>query len=139
MKRCSSCDTEKSLDAFANRARSKDGKQAYCKACNNVRKKKYLERLRTSGALKYRRTLQKYGVDADSYLALLRSQDHSCGICKEPLVMQGQAAKSACVDHCHTTKKVRGLLCFHCNRALGLFKDSVPALQSVIDYLRNTS
>jgi hypothetical protein len=52
---------------------------------------------------------------------------HSCEICntKENLV----------IDHCHDTKKVRGILCWSCNIALGHFKDSKTNLQKAMDYL----
>lgn len=40
------------------------------------------------------------------------------------------------IDHCHTTGKVRGLLCRQCNIALGKFKEDVTILQSAIAYLK---
>jgi len=43
------------------------------------------------------------------------------------------------VDHCHSSGKVRGLLCHHCNTALGKFQDSVEVLSSAIDYLRKNN
>jgi hypothetical protein len=39
------------------------------------------------------------------------------------------------VDHCHTTQKIRGVLCGYCNRGLGNFKDSKELLESAIKYL----
>jgi hypothetical protein len=40
-----------------------------------------------------------------------------------------------CIDHCHTTGKVRGLLCHACNRALGNFGDNIANLEQAIIYL----
>lgn len=40
------------------------------------------------------------------------------------------------VDHCHSSGKVRGLLCHNCNRALGLFQDSMSSLTRAIEYLK---
>ena len=41
-----------------------------------------------------------------------------------------------CVDHCHTTGEIRGLLCADCNRALGMFQDKEEILLSAISYLK---
>ena len=32
--------------------------------------------------------------------------------------------KELCVDHCHKTGKIRGLLCFACNSGIGHLKDN---------------
>jgi hypothetical protein len=40
------------------------------------------------------------------------------------------------IDHCHNTGKVRGLLCDHCNKGLGLFKDNIDYLNKAIEYLK---
>ncbi|MCY1447865.1 Recombination endonuclease VII [compost metagenome] len=39
------------------------------------------------------------------------------------------------IDHCHTTGKVRGLLCHHCNILLGNARDDVAILEKAIAYL----
>jgi hypothetical protein len=41
------------------------------------------------------------------------------------------------IDHCHSTMKLRGILCSKCNQGLGLFTDSIEKLQGAIDYLLN--
>ena len=43
------------------------------------------------------------------------------------------------VDHCHNKGEVRGLLCYSCNIALGLFKDDINKLKSAISYLQENS
>lgn len=42
MKTCTKCNIEKSLDLFAKRKESLDGKRSQCKACTNLYNKKYV-------------------------------------------------------------------------------------------------
>jgi len=74
--------------------------------------------------------LERYGVDAEWYKKQWIKQDGKCLICTASLEAVGDH-----VDHDHDTLKPRGLLCGHCNRGLGLFRDSVANLRRAIDYL----
>jgi hypothetical protein len=56
-----------------------------------------------------------------------------CAICEEILP---QNTKHIHVDHCHKTNITRGLLCAHCNKGLGFFKDDISNLEKAISYLR---
>ena len=58
-------------------------------------------------------------------------QENKCAICGSVL----SDTNKAFVDHCHNTKKVRGLLCAKCNTLLGMAKDDVSILQNAITYL----
>lgn len=68
-----------------------------------------------------------------AYEAMLRLMDEQrcrCAICGR-LLTQGEAK----VDHCHTTGRIRGVLCNACNVALGLLKDSPALLRRAAQYL----
>lgn len=41
----------------------------------------------------------------------------------------------AYIDHCHTTGKVRGLLCQKCNSGLGLLGDNIEGVLQMVKYL----
>lgn len=70
--------------------------------------------------------------------ALWTAQRGLCAICGTtlafPPVRRG-TTNAACIDHDHTTGKVRGLLCMLCNRGLGNFKDSAEALTRAAEYI----
>lgn len=63
--------------------------------------------------------LDRYGLDRKQQLALLESQDNKCALCEKPIELHMGNNFNACVDHDHNTKQVRGILCGHCNTALG--------------------
>ena len=50
-------------------------------------------------------------------------------------VLDKMCIRDRCIDHCHKTGKIRGLLCDTCNRALGLFKDDIQMLKNSVAYL----
>lgn len=80
-----------------------------------------------AGQSRARTMLRKYGMTPEQYDAMALDQDHVCAICQE--------GSELFVDHDHTTGRVRGLLCKHCNLALGHFRDSTTAMQRAVDYL----
>jgi hypothetical protein len=78
------------------------------------------------------RTLKKlYNLTLEQWQTLLESQFNRCKICKT----DSPGLKGWATDHCHTTGKVRGILCNFCNTGLGLFKDNILILQEAIKYL----
>lgn len=80
---------------------------------------------------------KKYGITLQEYNSMLKQQNGVCAICgeHETTVIKGKVM-SLSVDHCHTTNKVRGLLCNHCNHAIGKLKDDVALLEKAIAYLK---
>ena len=73
-----------------------------------------------------------HGMSLELFNSLREEQNNSCAICKKH---EDDEKLALAVDHCHTTGKIRGLLCANCNRALGLFKDNKDFLKSAITYL----
>ena len=82
----------------------------------------------------------RYGLTLEDYEEILAAQGGACAACGGD---EGdvQTANSAFlyVDHCHTTGKVRGLLCDGCNRAIGFLRDDAHRAWLLIHYLAQTS
>jgi len=78
-----------------------------------------------------------YGIDMSDYQRMFVEQDGVCVICKHPETAKSKNGdvKWLSVDHDHTTKAVRGLLCAACNHMLGHSRDSAVFLRSAADYL----
>jgi Autographiviridae endonuclease VII len=82
------------------------------------------------GARRQFRYLQRrYGISRADYDALLTSQGGVCPLCGKP------SKKTLCVDHCHATGTIRGLLCRQCNFALGCLADDQAAMIAALAYL----
>lgn len=79
---------------------------------------------------------RKYGLTSVQWDELLTSQGGRCLICKTD---KPTGKKPWDTDHCHTTGRVRGILCHHCNVLLGHAKEDVDTLRSAIEYLENHS
>lgn len=77
---------------------------------------------------------RRYGLTLEDYDRMLEAQDGKCAICGEFDETFGRLV----IDHCHDRKKVRGLLCSICNRALGGFRDSPELLSRAVAYLNLT-
>lgn len=77
-----------------------------------------------------------YGISLDDYLAMFEAQRGLCKVCSRPETRTNRGVvMRLAVDHCHTTGKVRGLLCADCNRAIGLLADSPDRLRAAAMYL----
>lgn len=135
MKTCSTCNIEKSLDSFRiSKRKDKQWHSNICKECTNAQymDKYYEDHLNRKEKLKHKARYLTYGITGEQFKALLKKQNNCCAICGSK-VAGGRGDWH--VDHCHTTNKVRGLLCHHCNTGLGLFKDSTELLKLAAEYL----
>jgi hypothetical protein len=82
-----------------------------------------------SASPKRRAHLRRYGISPAEYDALLAKQGGACAICRK------RSKQRLCVDHCHVTGMVRGLLCHECNGALGYLRDDQASLVAALAYL----
>jgi hypothetical protein len=87
------------------------------------------ERTRDREWHRKRRFQEVYGISLADYDLMLARQRGVCAICK-------RSDQVLCVDHCHATGKVRGLLCAKCNSTLGFCDDDPKRLLAAIAYLQ---
>lgn len=102
-----------------------EAERAYRKAYN----KKYHGALENKRRKRARDLEVKYGLTVQQYEAMIADQSNLCLICGDTMVA------APIVDHCHSTGKVRGLLCKDCNTGLGHFRDNTSSLSRAITYL----
>jgi len=102
--------------------------RAYAKTYKKTYYKANKEKIK-SQALEY-----KYNITLKEKNIMLKKQNNKCKICKINLFKI-----KSCIDHCHTTNKVRGILCDSCNVGLGHFKDSTEILTKAINYLEEAA
>lgn len=129
---CQKCCAEKHITEFEHQ-KNRPNPRKVCKLCrytlrdkrkeNEVakeRKKKWTLENRDH----IRRRLEKamYGTTKEE---IGRS---CCDICG--------STKRLCIDHCHTTSEVRGILCTLCNTGLGMFKDNTENMIKAVLYLK---
>lgn len=81
---------------------------------------------------------KNYGITKEEYDLMFTTQQGVCAICGNPeraVKNKSQTLRNLAVDHCHTTGKIRGLLCTHCNQGIGNFRDNPDFLTKAIEYL----
>ena len=70
----------------------------------------------------------RYRVTEAYYEKLHKKAKGRCQIC-------GKKTK-LCVDHCHDSNEIRGLLCKPCNTGLALLGDSIEGIKKALKYLK---
>jgi hypothetical protein len=123
-----------------------------CDDCKGLsteyRKRKYYERHEANKA-KMRSDYQRkreenldykiaraYGITKAQWYQILEAQDGTCAICKGGADCGGSRPDAKFhVDHCHETGRIRGLLCAHCNQAIGLLRVRPDIALAAAEYL----
>ncbi|MFE9119255.1 endonuclease VII domain-containing protein [Streptomyces sp. NPDC007172] len=117
-KQCRTCGEVKPHSEWHRNATASDGLSTRCKACRAVQGRE--------GHLK-----RQYGMTKADRDSLVESQMGLCVICL--------FAPAVHVDHCHQTGRVRGVLCFNCNSAIGKLGDDPDTVRRAAAYLEGNS
>jgi hypothetical protein len=122
---CPACQSAQPTSNFPANRSAADGLAGYCKPCHNAKGKATAKRL--YGSTRDYHLRRRYGLTSADVDAMIEAQGGTCATCN---------AKPEHVDHDHATGKVRGVLCFNCNQALGNVRDSAETLTRLRSYLR---
>lgn len=103
---------------------------------NKCKSEGYQQRYAATGKKYANNLLRRLGVTEENYAALEKKQRGLCAVCLKPesRKRKGKIIRLA-VDHDHTTKKVRALLCSRCNVALGLLRESLVIIAALRNYV----
>lgn len=154
---CYLCTKEKCLSEFPKDKHNKDGHTYDCRVCRRQKeklwraenkdvvkeinfrskdkRKEYYDSEIGINSSRKAHLKRKFNITLEEYNKISEEQGHVCQICKKPETCIRN--KFLCVDHNHTTGKIRGLLCNNCNRAIGLFAENTEFLKNAINYLNN--
>jgi hypothetical protein len=124
-KRCGRCGEFKELQAFPKNKNKRDGRHSNCKPCHIAQTRESFERL--FGSWKNYLIEYRYGASEDDVKSLLEKQEQQCAICRQP--------RPTHIDHNHSTGRLRGILCFNCNRLIGYADDDTAWFRKAIAYL----
>jgi Recombination endonuclease VII len=112
-----------------NRERARRYRETNKEEINKRARARYHAHKHESASPARKAQLRRYGISPAEYDALLAKQGGACAICRK------RSKGRLCVDHCHVTGMVRGLLCNECNGALGYLKDDQASLVAALAYL----
>jgi len=117
LKKCTRCRAEKPKDKehFPLHNKTKDGLDSWCRKCRaSYRNEICRGRFRN--------------VISDEHLKSIKSTTKECVIC-------GDSNSKLVVDHDHKTGQIRGMLCNHCNRGIGHFRDDPILMRFAATYI----
>ena len=146
-KACSGLSCQKALRAeLARLRRAKNPEQARAKAReyeSRPERKQAVASYRKAYQSDYRKReyalaqkreaehLFRVGITHERRAEVLALQQGLCVICGRKLRKHSNSSLLGYADHCHTSGKFRGLLCFGCNTFLGVLADSAEACRAV--------
>ena len=136
-KQCAKCEQFKDLLDFSPTRGKAFGVNSWCKACIAQLKNEHytLEKARAEHLWRV------YGLTTEEYEQMLLDQNGLCACCGQPEKRRAGRKKRSenipllHVDHCHTTGRIRGLLCSACNTALGLLEEDPQRIMALLHYV----
>lgn len=141
VKWCHRCAQLKHLSEFHRCSTGSQGVQGRCKECNTVIMREYREKNPNVARdhVRLARWKRQTGSTRQDYERLFVEQEGGCAICGRATSQRRNndgTLRPLAFDHCHSTGKIRGLLCTNCNAAIGLLNDDPALLEAAIAYLK---
>lgn len=137
MKPCKSCKITKPLTEFFKDKALKDKHASKCKLCKTKSTYEWREKNKDHYNAKMRayhkenyhtERLYRYNLSREAYNSML---EHQKGLCKLCGKANESTKRSFAIDHCHTSGKVRGILCYGCNRLMVLLDDEILLAKAI--------
>lgn len=135
---CNTCKELKTFDKFSKKNGSKRAYSHRCKVCHNdyvrnVWYKNNCESQRTATKKykadnKFKVLSKKYNTTEAVIKKLFKNSNNSCEVCG--------TGHNLCVDHCHTSGVVRGILCKSCNTSLGMLREDSDRILKLAEYAK---
>lgn len=124
--KCAICKEVKPLSAFYKNRCRKNGHDSLCIPCKKVTRPKTGRRdnLKT-----------RYNITPEEWTEMFTKQNQRCAVCKTTESAYRNNKPRFCVDHCHATGKIRGILCSKCNAAIGMIDENPEILKGIAEYL----
>lgn len=122
IKKCTKCHESHDINLFKITNKETNKRHTRCEDCR-------LEDQRIASRRHHIKVA--FGITIEQYELLAKN---GCNICKRTIIAKNKTRM--CVDHDHETGKIRGILCNHCNRFLGAFKDRIDLIEKAIEFVR---
>lgn len=116
-KKCSKCGETKPIVKFL--PCKGNGLASWCRSCVTKLRCDRNYRNAHPEVAKRAQLKHKYGLTLEQHKQMYLDQNGCCAVCGEPIEYD-----RVVTDHDHETGKVRGLLCYRCNRDLSIFDDT---------------
>jgi hypothetical protein len=127
---CKACGKEFTLIELGARRSDPRIVKGYCKPCRkqlSAIKKRETERKHW-----HLKRLKGHGLTVQQYDQVLATQKYACACCGDKFT----ESLRPCIDHCHKTGVIRGLLCHPCNVAEGFLK-TINRARKMVRYMEN--
>jgi hypothetical protein len=139
-KTCVDCGETKALTAFRSRGGDTPHLlKSFCNTCLYERHRKWaannadrVAEYREKDPWTLAKRCSRRGITPEQLVDRYERQEGCCAICKTEVALMESA-----IDHNHATGEFRGVLCKQCNRALGMFGDSLSTLKNAVEYLES--
>ena len=116
MKTCRKCKISKEIDAFNSQEDTSDKLRSWCRECSSAYSKDWAEGKKGTSYRRGTSLKARYGITEEDFNIMHEAQNGLCALCDKSF------SKIARVEHCHTTGKIRGLVCDGCNLTIAFFE-----------------